>query len=80
MDRVSKALKKLNAKERRLLKQLLETIQRSGLEGLDVKKLAGQNDIFRIRKGDLRIILRVESGKLTVLTAERRLGKNIPQH
>ncbi|KKU19494.1 MAG: hypothetical protein UX29_C0003G0033, partial [Parcubacteria group bacterium GW2011_GWA2_46_10] len=39
--------------------------------GLDLKKLRGSEDIFRIRKGDIRIIYRRDGSKLFVLAIER---------
>ncbi|MDP3992871.1 MAG: hypothetical protein Q8Q05_01510 [bacterium] len=75
MDKIDKALKKLTPKERRLLKELLHTIGKSGLEGLDVKKLVGRSDIFRVRKGDLRVILKISGKATNILAIERRSEK-----
>ncbi len=75
MDKIAKALKKLTPKERRLFKELLRTIRQSGLEGLDVKKLIGRSDIFRVRKGDLRVILKVNGQAINILAIERRSEK-----
>jgi mRNA-degrading endonuclease RelE of RelBE toxin-antitoxin system len=75
MDKVSKLLKKLTDSERKVLKKLLTQINQSGLVGLDVKKLVGREDIFRVRKGDLRVILRLKKGKYFILTIERRSEK-----
>ena len=60
MDGIAKALQKLSPKERRWVKEILERLQKGNLAGLDVKKLKGRDDIFRIRKGDNRIIYRAE--------------------
>ena len=75
MDKISKALKKLTPKERTLLKTLLETIQQSGLKGQDVKILVGTDNIFRLRQGDLRVILKLDGQKIDILTIERRSEK-----
>ena len=41
--------------------------------GLGHKKLKGRDDIFRVRKGSLRIIYRTDAkGKIFVLAIERR--------
>ncbi len=75
MDRISKALKKLTENERQLIKDILERINLGKFKGLDLKKLVGRDDIFRVRKGDLRVILRLERQKYYLLTIERRSEK-----
>ncbi|MDO8581376.1 MAG: type II toxin-antitoxin system RelE/ParE family toxin [bacterium] len=73
MDRIAKALKKLSPKEREALKVILENIIAKNLTGLDIKKLKGHEHIYRVRKGDLRIIYRVTpNDETTVLAIERR--------
>lgn len=73
MDRIAKALKKLSTKEREVLKKILENITTKNLTGLDIKKLKGEHHIYRVRKGDLRVIYRVaQNGTTTVLAVERR--------
>ena len=74
MDRIHKALKKLNAKEQKLFKQLLLRVEAQNLKNLDVKKLKGRKDIFRIRKGSLRIIYKKHKDTIFILTLERRTG------
>ena len=72
MDAIEKALKKFNAKERERLKELLEKLARGALQGLDIKKLQGRDDIFRIRKGDIRIVYRKVGSTISILLIERR--------
>lgn len=72
MDRIEKALKKLSDRERKRYKALLLQIQNGDLKGLDVKKLAGREDIYRVRKGDMRIIFRIHKGITYILVLERR--------
>lgn len=72
MDKISKALKRLSLKERRQIKEFLLKIENGDFTGLDVKKLKDQEDIFRVRKGDLRIIFQRKNGIITILTIERR--------
>lgn len=76
MDKISKALKKLSAKERARVKEILLLVSVSSLETLGVKKFRGRKDIFRVRKGKIRIIYRSEkSGIIFVLAIERRSEK-----
>lgn len=73
MDKIEKALEKLTRKEQGWVKEILERLVSGKREGLDIKKLKGRKDIFRVRKSDIRILYRVLSdGKIYVLAIERR--------
>lgn len=73
MDKIEKALQKLTEKERGRVKEVLTCLSSGKTEGLDIKKLKGREDIFRIRKSDIRIIYRlVAGGKIFILAIERR--------
>ncbi|OHA65850.1 MAG: hypothetical protein A3D64_00050 [Candidatus Wildermuthbacteria bacterium RIFCSPHIGHO2_02_FULL_49_9] len=72
MDKISKALKRLSPKERGQVKELLLKIESGELAGLDVKKLKGRGDIFRVRRGDLRVIFQRKNGAVSILAVERR--------
>ncbi|KKS15745.1 MAG: hypothetical protein UU71_C0016G0015 [Parcubacteria group bacterium GW2011_GWB1_41_6] len=76
MDKVTKALKALNEYERKVAKLILEKIIRKDFSNLDIKKLKSREDIFRIRKGKIRIIYRIDKkGEVFILTIERRSDK-----
>lgn len=76
MDRISKVLKKLSAKERAGVKYLLLLISAGNFRELHIKKLRGRKDIFRARKGKIRVIYRVgKSGAVFILAIERRTEK-----
>ena len=75
MDKIAKALLRLNAKERESVKKILLSISAGKFEGLHIKKLRGRKDIFRARKGKVRIIYRVKSGSVFILVIERRSEK-----
>jgi len=73
MDKIAKALKKLAAGEKEIVKAILVKIDCFDFNGLDIKKLKGRHDIYRVRKGKIRIIYRLNiNGKTTILTIERR--------
>ncbi len=73
MDKIKKALQKLIPKERKWVKKILRQLEAGQKMNLDIKKLKGRDDIFRIRKSDIRIIYRTDTdGKLFILTIERR--------
>ena len=73
MDKITKALKKLAAGEKEIVKEILAKIDCLDFNGLDIKKLKDRQDIYRIRKGKIRIIYHVkDDNKITILTLERR--------
>ena len=75
MDKIEKALLKLSEKERAWVKGILFQIQSKNQAGLDIKKLKGRHDIFRVRKGDIRILYQIKNGKTFILAIERRNEK-----
>lgn len=79
MDKIAKALEKLNEKERVKLKALLKKIKAGDLASLDLKKLKGRQDVFRARQGDLRIIFVKQSEDIKILSLERRASKTYHQ-
>ena len=72
MDKISKSLSKLTPKERKQVKSILACLNRGNKTGLDIKKLKGREDIFRIRKGSVRIIYKIDKKNILVLVIERR--------
>ena len=76
VDRVTKALRKLSAKERKNIKQIIRQMKSGDKKGLDIKKLKGNAAIYRVRKADLRIIYQVSrQGDVSILAIERRSDK-----
>jgi len=72
MDKIAKALKKLNPKEKIWVKAILLKINNNDFSNLEVKKLKGRQDIFRVRKGGIRIIYRIYKKNVYILTIERK--------
>ncbi|MFH1671434.1 MAG: hypothetical protein ABH889_01490 [Candidatus Portnoybacteria bacterium] len=75
MDRIEKALNRLTPKEKQRVKGILLQIEKGDFKKLSTKKLIGKNNIFRIRKGSIRIILHKKNDSIKVLTIERRESK-----
>lgn len=75
MDKIEKALDRLNPKERLGIKKILLQIDSGDFQDLDLKKLKGRNDLFRVRKGNIRIIFCKTDNFIKVLTIERRGSK-----
>jgi len=72
MDKIAKALKKLSDSEKDQFKELLIKIEANNLKNLDVKKLKGYDEIFRVRKGKMRVIFRKTDNEIFVLAIEKR--------
>lgn len=75
MDKLQKTLNKLSDKEQKQIKETLDRLNSGETLGLDIQKLKGRSDIFRIRKGDLRIIYRQKNRDIFILAIERRSEK-----
>ena len=66
MDKIDKFLVKLIAKQRKEIEDIVTNILKGDLDGLNHKKLKGFANIFRVRKGNIRI------------QYQRREGDNLP--
>ena len=75
MDKFEKAFKKLIVQEQRQLKEILAQLEAGFFKNLDIKKLKGTEDIFRVRKGNLRIIYQKIDGEVFLLKLSRRSEK-----
>lgn len=76
MDKIDKALKRLSSNERKIIKPLLEKILNNDLKNLDIKKLKGYDGIFRVRKGKIRVIYKIDKNdEIFILAIERRTDK-----
>lgn len=71
-DKIQKFLRKLSDKQRQEVEQLIKRIVVGEVAGLDMKKLRGGRDVYRIRKGDVRIIYQMSYGEARILAIERR--------
>ena len=56
MDKIRKFLLKLTKKERTILQKTLRDIRLLSIQNYDVKPLKGYKGLFRLRKGDIRIV------------------------
>lgn len=75
MDKIKKALNKLSFEEKQKVKEILLQIDKGSFQNLDTKKLKGVDNVFRIRKGNIRIILHKKNNSIKILTIERRTSK-----
>lgn len=73
MNKSDKFLKKCTSKERVQLIEILTHISNRNLSGLDIKKLKGYDNYFRVRKGSIRIIFHLDiNGSPIIQTIERK--------
>jgi len=72
MDKLGKNLQKLTEKEQEQLHSILKKLKTGQESGLDIKKLKGHKDIFRARKGSLRIIYQKQDEKIILVMVSRR--------
>lgn len=75
MDKLAKALKKLSPKEKISIKNILVKIKNNSLAGMDLKKLKSHDNVFRVRKGKIRIIFQFKNKNIFILSIEKRQDK-----
>ena len=72
-DSVTKLLSKLSKKDLLRIQKTIAQITALQLDGLDIKTLKGQSDMFRARVGNYRIIFSIEQNKTTrIISVGRR--------
>ena len=72
MPTLKKLLSKFSEKERSILESLVAKIISLNWRGLIVKKLKGYHDIFRVKKGRLRIIFFKNGNTITIFSIDHR--------
>jgi mRNA-degrading endonuclease RelE of RelBE toxin-antitoxin system len=72
MNELRKVLAKLTAKEKKLVTETIEKIAKHSFEGLNVEKLKGTDNAFRVRKGDFRILYYLKSNNEPMIIAIKR--------
>ena len=72
MPSLKKLLSRFNKEERKIIEFLIEKIISLDWRNLDIKKLRGHQDIFRVRKAKIRIIFAKDKKEIFIITIERR--------
>ncbi len=72
MDKIDKALSKLTFKEKERIKNVIKALQLGRFNNLDIKKLKGLQDIFRVRKGGIRIVYQLSGRRIIILKIDKR--------
>ncbi|MDO8442669.1 MAG: hypothetical protein Q7S81_00155 [bacterium] len=76
MTKLERIIKKFSATERKVIKNTIIQLKTGSFEGLDVKKLQGSRDIYRVRKGSMRIMYYLGVNKEVVIFAIARRSDN----
>ena len=72
MPSLKKLLSKFSKGEQKTIESLIESVFSLNWKNLDIKKLKGHQNFFRIRKGNLRIIFSKEKREIFIIAIERR--------
>lgn len=75
VTKIVKFLKKLSEKDRGIIEDLIISIRSKEWDNLDIKKLQGNINVFRVRKGDLRIIFSIDDGVVNLIDIDKRSDK-----
>ena len=73
MTKLIRVLRKFTFDEQKIVKFLIKRLIEKDTKNLDIKKLSGHTDVFRVRKNKLRIIYQILfSGEIIILKIDRR--------
>ncbi len=72
MDKIDRALNKLIPKEKERIKNIIKALQLGRFNNLDIRKLKGLENIFRVRKGGIRIIYQVINKEIFIIKIDKR--------
>lgn len=72
MDKISKILAKLRPRERVWVDRAIVLIRMGQVSKFDIKKLKGFDNIFRVRKGRVRIIYKMDKSYFVIIDVQVR--------
>lgn len=72
MDKISKILSELRPKERAWADRAVRLIRIGQVSEFDVKKLKGFDNIFRVRKGRVRIIYKIDKSYFVIIDVQTK--------
>ena len=75
VDKISKAIDRLSQFERQRVKAVFDAILSGETSGLDIKKIKNENNIFRVRSGQIRVVYKKEQGRIFFVSVGRRNEK-----
>ena len=72
MDKIEKFLKRLTKKEGKRIAKLLKNIENGEYKKIDIKKMKGYGNLYRIRTGDIRIIFTEQGNSRQIIAIMQR--------
>ncbi|MFH1405194.1 MAG: type II toxin-antitoxin system RelE/ParE family toxin [Patescibacteria group bacterium] len=75
MGKLKRLLKRLSKSEQKQTILFLEKLEQGEFDGLDIKRLKGKQDIFRLRKGKLRVIFYFQENEFRLISIEHGSDK-----
>lgn len=72
MDKIEKFLRKIDEKRRQQISEVIEKVLSREWKHLDIKKLKGHDDVYRVRKRDMRVIFIDKGDDIRVLSVGYR--------
>ena len=72
MPPLSKLLSQLDSQSRKIADKVIDLIFKGQTKDLDIKKLKGANNLYRIRKGKLRIIYKRGANIPEIIAIQKR--------
>jgi len=72
MNKIEKFLNKLVHEQRIIVLELMEKVRAGDLSNLDIKKLKGKENVFRARKGRVRVIFAKIGDTYGIIDADNR--------
>lgn len=72
MDKIQKFLARLSPKERGTVRETIQIVLSGNTQDLDIKKLKGFDDIFRVRVQSIRIIYQKRADTIQIIEISRR--------
>lgn len=80
MDKIQKLLKKLTEKEFTSVKEAIENVLNGCTKNLDIKKMSGHKDLYRVRIQSIRIIFLKVDEDIEILEISRRSEKTYKKY
>ncbi len=72
MPTLERLLSRFNKEDKKILEYLIGRVASLNWQSLNIKKLKGYQDIFRLRKGKIRIIFTKIGKNIRIISIERR--------
>ena len=72
MDKIKKLLKKVNKKEKELLRDAMRSIYAKEFSLLNMKKIEGYRHYYRVRKSEFRLIFFMKDNEVRMISVDRK--------